>query len=120
MTELLPCPFCGGKAMKITSSDGFTSIGCLACNPIFGVMIQGRTEAEAIEAWNTRYYFGLTDEDYSILLDEMGIAKPERTCHMETVEGCQNWMSCSECCADYYDDQPLNYCPNCGAKVVME
>ena len=40
------------------------------------------------------------------------------TCHMETVEDCQNWHSCSECDADYYTDQPLNYCPNCGRRVV--
>ena len=55
MSELLPCPFCGGEAEKMTSSDGFTSIGCLVCNPIFGVMVQASTEAEAIAAWNTRY-----------------------------------------------------------------
>ena len=45
---------------------------------------------------------------------------PERTCRMETEESCQNWNSCSECHADYYTDQPINYCPNCGAKVVDE
>lgn len=39
-------------------------------------------------------------------------------CRMETEESCQNWMSCSECHADYYNDQPINYCPNCGRKVV--
>lgn len=54
--KLRECPFCGGEAEKITSSDGFTSIGCLACNPIFGVMIQRTTEAEAIAAWNTRTF----------------------------------------------------------------
>ena len=42
------------------------------------------------------------------------------TCHMETADGCQNWNSCSECGADYYTDQPINYCPNCGRKVVDE
>jgi len=42
------------------------------------------------------------------------------TCHMETADGCQNWNSCSECDADYYTDQPINYCPNCGRKVVSE
>lgn len=40
------------------------------------------------------------------------------TCRMETEESCQNWMSCSECHADYYNDQPINYCPNCGRRVV--
>lgn len=42
------------------------------------------------------------------------------TCHMETADGCQNWNSCSECGADYYTDQPINYCPNCGRRVVAE
>ena len=41
-------------------------------------------------------------------------------CHMETADGCQNWNSCSECGADYYTDQPINYCPNCGRRVVAE
>ena len=40
------------------------------------------------------------------------------TCHMETDDSCQNWNSCSECGADYYTDQPINYCPNCGRRVV--
>ena len=57
-TTLLPCPFCGGEALKMTSSDGFTSIGCLRCNPLFGVMIQAETEAEAAAAWNTRAEHG--------------------------------------------------------------
>lgn len=39
-------------------------------------------------------------------------------CHMETAEGCQNWNSCSVCHADYYTDQKINYCPNCGRRVV--
>ena len=34
--------------------------------------------AEAIAAWNARYHCGLTDEDYNILLDELGVS--ERTC----------------------------------------
>lgn len=42
------------------------------------------------------------------------------TCRMETDDSCQNWNSCSECGADYYTDQPINFCPNCGRKVVSE
>ena len=42
------------------------------------------------------------------------------TCRMETADGCQNWNSCSECGADYYTDQPINYCPNCGRRVMCE
>lgn len=54
MTELKPCPFCGGKPEKMTSGDGFTSIGCLRCNPFFGVMIQSTNEFDAVTTWNTR------------------------------------------------------------------
>lgn len=56
---LKPCPFCGGKAMKLTSPDGFTSIGCAKCNPVFVVMVQGRTERQAVDLWNRR-----TNEHY--------------------------------------------------------
>ena len=52
--KLKPCPFCGGKAMKMTSPDGFTSIGCAKCNPVFGVMVQRRTEKQAVDLWNGR------------------------------------------------------------------
>ena len=56
-TKLLPCPFCGGEdlVLKLTSEDGFTSIGCLNDHSFFGIMVQANTEAEAIEAWNTRH-----------------------------------------------------------------
>lgn len=52
--ELRPCPFCGGKPVKMTSPDGFTSIGCLRCNPAFGAMIQRRAEGQAVRLWNSR------------------------------------------------------------------
>lgn len=97
--ELKPCPFCGGKA-RLRSGTIVTlpmhQVYCLSCGAGCG---HRYTEAEAIEAWNTRY---------------------EETCRMETDESCQNWNSCSVCGADYYNDQPLNYCPNCGARVVEE
>lgn len=114
MSELLPCPFCGGEAEKLTSSDGFTSIGCLRCNPIFGVMIQRSSEAEAIAAWNTR---------------------AERTCRIVKTWSDSDYMDgwryrCSECgCFIPVNERDpetgdvisaANYCPNCGAKVVSE
>ena len=92
MDKLKPCPFCGGEATKMTSSDGFTSIGCLECNPVFGVMVQATTEAEAIKAWNTR---------------------AERTCKYagDEISG-----GCSECHG--WLDPACAYYPSCGAKVV--
>jgi len=101
---LLPCPFCGDEALvqptydiDTNECDGFfvwcSNYDC-ECKP---QTRDYQTEAEAIVAWNTR---------------------AERTCHMEMAEGCQNWNSCSVCDADYYTDQKINYCPNCGAKVI--
>lgn len=102
--ELLPCPFCGGEAEKATSSDGFTSIGCLRCNPLFGVMVQRDTEAEAAAIWNTRHV---------------------ETCRWEypqCVNGWAGYVVCSSC-GEKYDEcvtDTAHYCPNCGAKVVSE
>lgn len=96
MSELKPCPFCGGEAEKMTSSDGFTSIGCLNCNPLFGIMVQRSTEAEAIEAWNTR---------------------AERTCSIEERDELP-YPVCSVCGAVQSDDYTVYYCWSCGAKVI--
>lgn len=45
-----------------------------------------------------------------------------RTCHVMTIgefngEGTEYYDVCSNCCYEF-DDDPLNYCPNCGRKVV--
>lgn len=109
MSELLPCPFCGGEAEKLTSTDGFTSIGCLNCNPFLGVMVQRGTEAEAIAAWNTR---------------------AERTCKWELEHSgtlYDKWR-CSKCgylfveprCDNGYTDLEPRYCPQCGARIEVD
>ena len=110
MSELKPCPFCGGKAEILTaeSMHGGYLFGIM-CNDCRSRGDVYETEAEAIAAWNTR---------------------AERTCRM-TDRG-----ECSECGAyivrawtevhDFNGDMKRidlrshNYCPNCGAKVVNE
>lgn len=106
MSELKPCPFCGGEA-ELTGFDAPEYwVWCPNC--------KASTDAHtckggAIEAWNTR---------------------AERTCRM-TDRG-----ECSECGAyivrawtevhDFNGDMKRidlrshNYCPNCGARVVNE
>lgn len=104
MSELLSCPFCGGKA-EVNNPFGDTAglwyVICTECAVCCGFE---NTEAEAVEAWNTRV---------------------ERTCrieHMPKNENlrCRSWLQCSECgeeMTNYPHD--WNYCPNCGAKVVF-
>ena len=96
MTELLPCPFCGGEGQTqevITNRDDH--VGWHAhcenetCFAGYSFSIYP-TEAEAIESWNTRV---------------------ERTCRIGM------FQTCSECGAQL-DGIYGRYCPNCGAKVV--
>ena len=106
--ELKPCPFCGGEAHISASSDGY-GVECWNRRCIDMQMDELPTEAEAIDAWNTR---------------------AERTCR-DT--GGYLMFRCSECgCSvevDDFDSGEPNifvdgiaatprYCPNCGAKVV--
>ena len=129
--ELKPCPFCGGEAETLTAESmhgGYLFvIMCDDCCSRGGVY---DTEAEAIEAWNTRAE--MSQEDIAILLDELGVS--ERTCHAELNES-RNAVICSECgssellrgweefkswegsvCISTFTTH--KYCPNCGAKVV--
>ena len=60
----------------------------------------------------------LGDTDATPTRQDVAATVGRGTCHMETDDSCQNWNSCSECGADYYTDQPINYCPNCGRRCV--
>ena len=95
MTELLPCPFCGSEAHAYrTMAQRY----CAICNKPFCVSVGPfDTEAEAVEAWNTR---------------------AERTCNIVYDNGIAH---CDTCGAGTYTGSNLDYwhyCPNCGAKVI--
>ena len=103
MTELLPCPFCGGEAHTYkTMAQRY----CAICNKPFCANVGPfDTKAEAIAAWNTR---------------------AERTCKeygsIRVWQSCNVWsheLSCGHE-VDTLESEPPNYCPNCGAKVVDE
>lgn len=97
MTELLPCPFCGGEAE--TWYDGALwhvickSENCAAMSsPRF-------TEAEAIAAWNNR----------------AGCVR----CRIEWQDELP-YLVCSNCGAIQPEDHTVYFCWSCGAKVVSE
>ena len=97
--NLKPCPFCGGEAEPFNpfgETDGTWTVLCGKCAASVGFE---QTPAEAIAAWN---------------------ARADRTCYDASVDSsAQFYCSACECTVDV----PLlwgavNYCPNCGAKVI--
>jgi len=116
-TTLKPCPFCGCEAWTHETTDGWI-VSCSSDQNVLDGFTHmahayGGTEAEAIDAWNTR---------------------AERTCR--DLGGCDEAgmqvFNCSECgcvlslfdvsglntlCTNHIYDYP-RYCPICGAKVI--
>ena len=110
MSELLPCPFCGGEAeimhLPAVEPSAQWHIHCANRDCEVDPFLWRSTEAEAIAAWNSR---------------------AERTCRNASYRVDESRFHCSECefgcwvkdVADGRDKLP-RYCPNCGAKVVDE
>lgn len=98
MNELKPCPFCGGVANVIDhhNDDGSVSVGCNndSCLGFSGLGWLYGTEAEAIEAWNTR-----AEQETHDVSD-----RPLR-------------FMCDACGGASLEIAP-SYCPCCGRKVV--
>ena len=118
MSELLPCPFCGGEAKVCRGIYGSWFVRC--ANDYKNMANHGcyvsptttakDTEAEAIAAWNTRAV---------------------ETCRNISPKLGNNEFTCEECCARVYGAKgqwfdanwnyhDFKYCPNCGARVVGE
>lgn len=114
MSELKPCPFCGGEAtayeyecerdiydpdsLGYVDTEYYTRWGC-GCEACGAMIAEKRTEAEAIEAWNARH---------------------ERTCTMRFCPASNLWR-CSECAgathAERTNDEPPTYCQWCGTRL---
>ncbi|HIS39940.1 MAG TPA: Lar family restriction alleviation protein [Candidatus Aphodovivens avistercoris] len=101
MSELEPCPFCGGEAEEIEPPRkgywmGFWRIRCTGCH----ALMHGSHRGMNRDAWNRR---------------------AERTCREEWVPGSVGGTSvpvCSNCGRGW--EAAEVYCPNCGARVVKE
>ena len=130
--ELLPCPFCGGKAKWKGYYTGSTAglvecTGCAACT-------RGGNWDEAKERWNARWdYYGDVIECYECPIGGKEAAQrsveenikaqgyvKERTCR--NIETNRYFFECSECGDHWCDYEPdtFHYCPNCGARVLSE
>jgi len=103
MSELLPCPFCGGEARIFALQIG-KGWRVVCSKPFCAQGPNGDTEAEATAAWNARH---------------------ERTCHLINLGGLAGSVPlfmCKKCESLFYGNargEAPNYCPSCGAKVVV-
>lgn len=127
MTELLPCPFCGGEAKLYSIGTGSPHYGhyhqvvCQGCLTASGPYWSG--EQSAIDAWNARYHSEFEETVIKAWKEIQDYT--ERTCKNDDND-CDAWFKCSEC--GLHSKLEImsggygipNYCPNCGAKVVNE
>lgn len=134
-TTLKPCPFCGGEAevnqtydIDTNEVDGYFIICRNKDCTAWPETAEYLTEAEAIEAWNTRAdnYKPAAEYWQRMYEDTMHEILAERTCEIDC-EVDDNleypiWifeLSCGHS-FDATTKDPPNYCPECGAKVVKE
>lgn len=108
MTELKPCPFCGGEAKTMEQHRWWVFCPECMCDLGFEGMDESGcyghfdTEAEAVEAWNTRHV---------------------ETCHNTDED--PMYFCCSKCgstCSVEYGDGGYgrpSFCPSCG-KIVKQ
>ena len=107
MSELKPCPFCGGEARIYMNDSDLDNIlyYCMCTNDrgcnVLPITLDHYNEAEAAAAWNTRYV---------------------ETCQWEYPQGVNGWVGYAVCssCGERFDEcvtDTAHYCPCCGRKV---
>lgn len=115
MSELEPCPFCGGLA-EISTAVGESWAVCLECGangPMFG------SAESAAAAWNTRA--AVTPEQFSFAVHNGEAWARVRTCEMSLYADGPHYLAiqCSECGSlSMTLAQKPKFCQWCGAKVV--
>lgn len=119
--ELKPCPFCGGKAYIGQTNNGEWHINtlCGVDKPAYhSAFVIADTEAEAVEAWNTR-------AATTIGQVAVEVVPTVRACKLEPLNAFYTdlnglnqteWGVCSNCGTASPID--ATYCCECGAKVV--
>ena len=107
ITELKPCPFCGGKAKHRVMDDGYHYVICNGDCKVMPATLRYGSEVEAILVWNTR-----AGEE------EKAVCAMEREDNGSEVE--PDWV-CSHC-GDVVIRSWVcpNYCPGCGARVIEQ
>jgi len=106
MTELKPCPFCGGEAETLTAESMYGGyLFSIMCNDCCSRGDIYDTEAEAIEAWNTR------------AVETCSVVASYSPSDMNEDD---EWYFAFSCGHELYWDEPEppSFCPDCGAKVV--
>ena len=67
MSDLKPCPFCGGEAQTYCVDMWWVSHACDCLGKYVGTK-EHQTETEAIAAWNARAELGSDEPPYDELL----------------------------------------------------
>lgn len=113
MTELKPCPFCGGQAHAFKTSDGEVIIYCENSFCASIKFYSGGYEL-AKKRWNTR----AERKTKPTVKKDMTTNNGRDDMVDVFCEECHHWLFTAR--QDDWKGDMLAYCPHCGAKMVME
>lgn len=139
MSELKPCPFCGGEAVPFNPFDNTDGTWCVLCSECASATGFEQTEAQAIAAWNSRVEHGTltaeqvskatyahsihadcADADWQAIADELN-SRAERTCSIAEYGESDNpdafVKPCKFTCG-HWGTTFDRFCRHCGCKVV--
>lgn len=115
MTDLKPCPYCGGEAEYRYGSSTSPYVRCGECGCRTG---SSRDLAKLAKAWNARW------ERTCHVVGEWGPVSKTQEARAESCSECGNEFGVSIRGGAVLDVEQLvelpKYCPNCGAKVVEQ